>query len=295
MSRSEPGRADLGRALCVVTGASRGFGRAVARHVARLVQPRSALVLVARSAEQLRALQAELAASEAGRAGLRVECVVADLGEPEAPGGVVRACQQVFSDDMDHVLLVNNAGERSVQVSGAGETDQLSPVLAASLGDVSRYARTFTSRADVDSYMSFNVSSCLCLTAGILQAFPQRAGVKRTVVNVSSLCAQQPFSSWVLYCTSKAARDMMFRVLAAEEPQLRVLSYAPGEEPALSRTGQGPLGWTLDRPWRRFVQMCFCMCVLKHVGSRHLHGSPLFSGSRASGHGDVLHSPGHHS
>lgn len=77
--------------------------------------------------------------------------------------------------------------------------------------------------------MSFNVSSCLCLTAGILQAFPQRPGVKRTVVNVSSLCAQQPFSSWVLYCTSKAARDMMFRVLAAEEPELRVLNYAPGE------------------------------------------------------------------
>lgn len=103
------------------------------------------------------------------------------------------------------------------------------PVLTASLGDVSRYARTFTSRAEVDSYLSLNVSSCLCLTACILQAFPQRPGVQRTVVNVSSLCAQQPFSSWVLYCTGKAARDMMFQVLAAEEPELRVLSYAPGE------------------------------------------------------------------
>lgn len=78
--------------------------------------------------------------------------------------------------------------------------------------------------------MSLNVSSCLCLTASVLQAFPQRAGVQRTVVNVSSLCAQQPFSSWVLYCTGKAARDMMFRVLAAEEPELRVLNYAPGED-----------------------------------------------------------------
>ncbi|CAG14282.1 unnamed protein product, partial [Tetraodon nigroviridis] len=97
-----------------------------------------------------------------------------------------------------------------------------------SLGDVSRYTRTFTTRAEVDSYMSLNISSCLCLTACVLQAFPQRPGVQRTVVNVSSLCAQQPFSSWVLYCTAKAARDMMFRVLAAEEPELRVLSYAPG-------------------------------------------------------------------
>uniref|UniRef100_H3C318 Sepiapterin reductase a n=1 Tax=Tetraodon nigroviridis TaxID=99883 RepID=H3C318_TETNG len=195
----------LGRALCVITGASRGFGRALARGLG-LLRPPSALVLVARSAAELRA-QAELAASEAGRAGLVVRCVVADLAEPEAPGRVVEACQQVFADGMEHVLLVNNA---------------------ASLGDVSRYARTFTTRAEVDSYMSLNISSCLCLTACVLQAFPQRPGVQRTVVNVSSLCAQQPFSSWVLYCTAKAARDMMFRVLAAEEPELRVLSYAPG-------------------------------------------------------------------
>uniref|UniRef100_H3DQZ5 Sepiapterin reductase a n=1 Tax=Tetraodon nigroviridis TaxID=99883 RepID=H3DQZ5_TETNG len=142
--------------------------------------------------------------------GLVVRCVVADLAEPEAPGRVVEACQQVFADSMEHVLLVNNA---------------------ASLGDVSRYTRTFTTRAEVDSYMSLNISSCLCLTACVLQAFPQRPGVQRTVVNVSSLCAQQPFSSWVLYCTAKAARDMMFRVLAAEEPELRVLSYAPGSGP----------------------------------------------------------------
>lgn len=81
----------------------------------------------------------------------------------------------------------------------------------------------------MDSYLSLNVSSALCLTARVLRAFPQRAGLRRTVVNVSSLCALQPFPSWVLYCTGKAARDMAFRVLAEEEPDLRVLSYSPGK------------------------------------------------------------------
>lgn len=84
--------------------------------------------------------------------------------------------------------------------------------------------------AEVDSYLSLNVSSSLCLTARVLQAFPQRPGLRRTVVNVTSLCAVQPFRSWVLYCTGKAAREMMFRVLAEEEPDLRVLNYAPGED-----------------------------------------------------------------
>lgn len=112
MSCPEPKRANLGAALCIITGASRGFGRAVAAQICRLVQPRSALVLVARSADQLRALQAELAASEAGRAGLVVRCVATDLGDPEAPGRVVEACQQVVPEHMEHVILVNNAGER---------------------------------------------------------------------------------------------------------------------------------------------------------------------------------------
>lgn len=76
-----------------------------------MVKPGSALVLVARSADELRALQAELAGSKAGRVGVVVECVVADLCEVQAPENVVTACQQVFSDDMDHILLINNAGE----------------------------------------------------------------------------------------------------------------------------------------------------------------------------------------
>lgn len=90
--------------------------------------------------------------------------------------------------------------------------------------------KTFTDMSEVDAYLSFNVSSALCLTTGILQAFPPCDGQRRTVVNISSLCALEPFPSWVLYCTGKAARDMMFQVLAKEEPNVRVLNYAPGEE-----------------------------------------------------------------
>lgn len=104
----------------------------------------------------------------------------------------------------------------------------LSLPVPASLGDVSRYTKSFTDMAEVDSYLSLNVSSALCLTAGVLQAFPRRHGLRRTVVNITSLCALQPFPSWVLYCTGKAAREMMFRVLAEEEPDLRVLNYSPG-------------------------------------------------------------------
>lgn len=94
-----------------------------------------------------------------------------------------------------------------------------------------------------------NLTSMLCLTSSILKAFQDCPGLSRTVVNISSICALKPFKGWALYCAGKAARAMMFQVLAAEEPSVRVLSYDPGRWtvlPSLSpRTGWSPSeGWT---------------------------------------------------
>lgn len=100
-------------------------------------------------------------------------------------------------------------------------------LLPASLGKISQFS-SFTDPDEVNSYMSLNVSSALALTAGILQVFPHRPGLRWSVVNVSSMFALQVLPSWVLYCTAKAARKMMFKVLAEEEPNVKVLSYSPG-------------------------------------------------------------------
>ncbi|XP_033761506.1 sepiapterin reductase-like [Pecten maximus] len=52
--------------------------------------------------------------------------------------------------------------------------------------------------------------------------------LSRIVVNITSGASRIPFPSLHLYCSGKAARDMFFRVLSAEEPSIRVLTYAPG-------------------------------------------------------------------
>lgn len=105
------------------------------------------------------------------------------------------------------MLLINNAG---------------------SLGDVSKGFVDLADPDEMNSYWALNLTSMLCLTSSILKAFPDSPGLSRTVVNISSLCALQPFKGWTLYCAGKAARNMMFQVLATEEPSVRVLSYAPG-------------------------------------------------------------------
>ncbi|NXM81799.1 SPRE reductase, partial [Oenanthe oenanthe] len=224
---------------CVVTGASRGFGRSLARLLAPQLGPGSVLLLLARSADALGELASELRAGATGRVrlrdtgrdtgsdtGLRVQYVAADLGCEEGLRRASAALRELLQDpSFGRLLLVNNAG---------------------SLGDVSKSFQDFTDLQEINTYFSFNISSALCLTSLALRAFGARAGSSRTVVNISSLCAREPFPSWALYCAAKAARDMMFRVLAREEPQLRVLSYAPGpldtDMQLLARTRTGDPG-----------------------------------------------------
>lgn len=97
-----------------------------------------------------------------------------------------------------------------------------------SLGDITKSFVDFTDPLEVDRYFSFNVSSTLCLTSSLLKIFQGRPGLQRLVVNLTSLAAQQPFKSCTLYCAGKAAREMMFKVLAEEEKDVQVLNYSPG-------------------------------------------------------------------
>ncbi|XP_072289397.1 sepiapterin reductase b [Eucyclogobius newberryi] len=196
---------NLGRCLCIITGASKGFGRSLALQVPPILQAGSVLFLVARTGSLLQDLKTELEKLVVSQ-GVVVQCVAADLSTVEGVTETLQAARQESVNDFDHVLLINNA---------------------ASLGDISQFS-AFTDPAEVNSYISFNVSSALALTAGVLQAFPQRPGLRRTVVNVSSVFAHEPLPRWVLYCTAKAARYMMFKVLAKEEPDVKVLSYSPG-------------------------------------------------------------------
>ncbi|XP_028314216.1 sepiapterin reductase-like [Gouania willdenowi] len=195
----------LGKSLCIITGASRGFGRALALQVVHLLEPGSVLLLVARSGAQLQEVKDELQnfRDEPER---QIHCITADLSTKDGVEETVSVASQEAEKELDHVLLINNAG---------------------SLGKISSFV-SFTDPKEVDSYMSFNVSSALALTAGILQMFPRRPGLRWTVVNVSSVYALEASPLWVLYCTAKAARTMMFKVLAEDEPNVKVLNYSPG-------------------------------------------------------------------
>ncbi|KAM4012735.1 sepiapterin reductase-like [Anomaloglossus baeobatrachus] len=194
----------LGRVVCVVSGASRGFGLTVCRQLAARAAPGSALLLVSRSEETLRR-EAETLREQCP--GLGVHWTAADLSTEDGVRRTVTAAAEMSSGEPERLIIINNAG---------------------SLGNVSNHFVDITDMEAVNRYLAFNVSSALCLTSSLLKSFPKRSGLQRVVINVSSLAAIRAFKSWTLYCAGKAARDMMFRVLAEEEADVRVLTYSPG-------------------------------------------------------------------
>ncbi|MFT4284511.1 MAG: SDR family NAD(P)-dependent oxidoreductase [Protaetiibacter sp.] len=175
----------------VVTGASSGLGAAYAR---ALAARGSDLVLVARRADRLEALAAELEAAH----GIRAEVVPADLSLP----GAGRALREVVEGEVD--TLVNNAG--------FGTHDLL----------VDSDPRLLEQEIAVD------VAALVDLTRAFLPGM--LAAGRGAIVNVASTAAFQPIPRMAVYGAAKAFVLSFTRAVWAEaRPHgVKVLAVAPG-------------------------------------------------------------------
>ncbi|XP_018014871.1 sepiapterin reductase-like [Hyalella azteca] len=202
-----------GKTVVVVTGASRGIGAAVCERLAPHLGIGSVIIGVARDETNLERCKSCVKEANPSVAFISVQ---QDLSSLEA-SVVQHALAQGF--------------EEALRSPGGALSTALMVHNAGSLGDVI-YTKDLNNFAEVSKYYDLNVSSVVVLNAAFLSlAKVQQAATPSMtikVVNISSICALEPFKSWSLYCSGKAARDMFFRVLAAEEPSVTVLSYAPG-------------------------------------------------------------------
>ncbi|CAL8079704.1 unnamed protein product [Orchesella dallaii] len=80
--------------------------------------------------------------------------------------------------------------------------------------------------ADLSSYFSLNVISMVILSSQFFKVFND-SSKQRSIVQITSLSGLQPFKTWGLYCTGKAARDMLMKVVALES-FIQVLNWAQG-------------------------------------------------------------------
>jgi NAD(P)-dependent dehydrogenase (short-subunit alcohol dehydrogenase family) len=179
--------------VAIVTGASRGFGRALARGLA---DEGWALVLDARGVTALESTAAALSSHAPVRA------VAGDITDGAHRAALVEAARELG----ELRLVVNNAG-------ALGPSPQ--PRLADYPLDVLR-----------DVY-DINVVAQLGLIQVALPAL--RLAPSSAIVDITSDAAREPYEGWGGYGSSKAALEQLGNVLATEEPNVRVYTFDPGD------------------------------------------------------------------
>ncbi|MEU0672328.1 SDR family oxidoreductase [Streptomyces sp. NPDC006172] len=180
--------------VAIITGASKGLGRALAEALAARGWD---LVLDARTAEVLEVTAAALAVH-----GTRVEALAGDVVDAGHRSALVAAARRLGGCD----LLVSNA----------------SALGAEPLVRLEELALDGLRRA-----LEVNVVAALGL---VREALPLlRAAPAGAVIAVSSDAAAEAYETWGGYGASKAALDQLAAVLAAEEPGLRVWAVDPGD------------------------------------------------------------------
>lgn len=195
----------------LVTGASRGLGRALADSLA---QDGWRLVLTARGGDDLRSVTGRL--RRAGPA--EVVAIAGDVRDAEHRSRLVDAAGAHLD------LLVNNAS-----LLGPSPLPALAQLTSEAFAEV----------------LAANVDAPLQLTRSALPALRAAGGV---VVNVSSDAAVGAYPGWGGYGASKAALDQWSAVLAAEEPGLAVYAFDPGDMRTAMHQAAYPGEDISDRP-----------------------------------------------
>jgi len=177
----------------LITGGSKGFGLALAQS---LVADGWSVVVDGRDREVLDAAVTRLEGLSSGQ---RVVGIVGDIADPSHRDALVRAA----TNGVD--LVVNNAST-------------LGPSPQPNLGDypLDQYRRV----------VEVNVVAPLALAQAVLPLLRERRG---TLVNVTSDAAVEGYAGWGGYGSSKAALEQLSNVLAAEEPDVRVYWFDPGD------------------------------------------------------------------
>lgn len=192
------------KCFCVITGASQGIGRALAVEFAQKMESGSVMVLMARNKDGLEETKSLIKNPN-------VEVIIrpVDLAKITTAKDTENILSGSLSADInkfDTNIIIHNAG---------------------SVGDLSFKADELNDLTVWQTYYNLNVFNVAVLNCAFMKMVTGYEK-KTLVINITSLCGIKPFAGLALYGSGKAAREMYFKVLAEERPELKVLNYSPG-------------------------------------------------------------------
>jgi NAD(P)-dependent dehydrogenase (short-subunit alcohol dehydrogenase family) len=177
--------------VAIVTGGSRGFGKAV---TAALLDRGWTVVTDARRAAELETTARELDST-------RLIALPGDVTDVSHRDALIAAATKTGPLR----LLVNNAS-------------RLGPSPQPALADYPP--------SELWAVYQANVFAPIALIQAALPALTDNAGV---IINLTSDAAVEPYPGWGGYGSSKAALDQLSAVLAAEVPAVPVYAFDPGD------------------------------------------------------------------
>ena len=188
------------RHLTILTGASRGLGRAMAEQI--LARPGQRLLCISRRAD-------EPLAALAREAGTELEQWQLDLADPVPAAAKLAAwLQGLDARAFESATLINNAGT-------VGRTAPLAQAVAQ----------------DLSQALRVGLEAPLLLSSAFLAA-TRGWRAERKVLNISSGLGRNAMASQAPYCAAKAGMDHFSRAVALEEEALgggaKIVSLAPG-------------------------------------------------------------------
>ena len=178
--------------LYIVTGTTRGLGKALAEAIGR--DPANERIELARAPD----------APVPG--GLRFRVDLTDTKAIEA------TCDRIEAH------LRGKRYEKAVLINNAGIVEPVAPLDRADA-------------AEIERNLVVNLVAPMLLMRRFLAATEQAAPLRR-IINISSGAGRRPFFGWSAYCAAKAGLDMASRVVALEAATrgqaVEVASLAPG-------------------------------------------------------------------
>jgi benzil reductase ((S)-benzoin forming) len=107
-------------------------------------------------------------------------------------------------EEGEHICLINNAGE---------------------IGEIEKFGKKKTN--DIINEFNINTVAPSILCNSFIKNYQNQSN-HAVIMNISSGAALRPIESWGTYCQSKAAIDMLTKIINEEHPNIKAYSIYPG-------------------------------------------------------------------